>query len=283
MLEENIVAVYDSEAHADAAVRDLQSASIPSSAISRHSGSAVARDTAHPVREQGFWASLFGGEPDHDISVYDRSLDNGSSVVAVRVGEAHVQHVTDILERHGPIDMEDRAMAYGVGTTDTTTTAGQTGMAPVPGTVSVQEAPLRGGAEEVIQLAEEQLTVGKRVVNQGTTRIRRFVVAQPVEEAVTLRSEHVAVERRPVAAGTRVTDANFTDRTIEVIETAEEAVVGKTARVVEEVVVTKGATERVETVKDTVRREDIEVTHEGGTHPETGTTNPVVPPARPRV
>lgn len=283
MLEENIVAVYDSEAHADAAVRDLESASIPSSAITRHSGSAVAHSTGHPVREHGFWASLFGGEPDHDTSVYDRSLDNGSSVVAVRVGESHVQHVTDILERHGPIDMEDRAMAYGAATTDTTTTTttGQTGV--VPGAAPVPGAQLRGGAEEVIQLAEEQLTVGKRVVNQGTTRIRRFVVEQPVEEAVTLRSEHVAVERRPVASGTRVTDANFTDRTIEVAETTEEAVVGKTARVVEEVVVSKGATERVETVKDTVRREDIEVTHEGGTHPATDTNIPLVPPARPRV
>ena len=42
-------------------------------------------------------------------------------------------------------------------------------------------------------------------------------------------------------------------------ETAEEAVVGKTARVVEEVVVGKTATDRTETVTDTVRRTDVEV------------------------
>ena len=100
------------------------------------------------------------------------------------------------------------------------------------------------GGEEVVPLAEEQLTVGKRLVNRGSTRIRRFVVETPVEEAVTLRSEHVSVERRPVASDTKVTDADFTDRTIEVTETDEEAVVGKTARVKEEVVVNKEATEK---------------------------------------
>ena len=36
--------------------------------------------------------------------------------------------------------------------------------------------------------------------------------------------------------------------------------VGKTARVVEEVAIRKEATERTETVKDTVRREEVEVT-----------------------
>ena len=59
------------------------------------------------------------------------------------------------------------------------------------------------GGEEVLALSEEQLTVGKRLVNRGTSRIRRFVVETPVEEAVTLHSEQVSIERRPVAAGTK--------------------------------------------------------------------------------
>ena len=45
----------------------------------------------------------------------------------------------------------------------------------------------------------------------------------------------------------------------EVRETAEEAVISKTARVVEEVVVGKEITESTEQVSDTVRRTDIEV------------------------
>lgn len=42
-------------------------------------------------------------------------------------------------------------------------------------------------------------------------------------------------------------------------ETAEEAVVGKTARVVKEVSVGKEVTNRSETVSDTVRRTDVDV------------------------
>jgi len=51
---------------------------------------------------------------------------------------------------------------------------------------------------------------------------------------------------------------------IEATETAEEAVVAKEARVTEEVVVRKQAEERTETVRDTVRRTEVEVEDERG-------------------
>ena len=47
--------------------------------------------------------------------------------------------------------------------------------------------------------------------------------------------------------------------TIEVRETAEEAVVGKTARVTEEIEVGKQVTEQAQTVRDTVRHTDVQV------------------------
>ena len=43
-------------------------------------------------------------------------------------------------------------------------------------------------------------------------------------------------------------------------ETGEEAVVAKTAKVVEEVVIARETTERTETVRDTVRKEEVEIT-----------------------
>src|ERR1700738_4565013 len=251
MNEEIIVAVYGTEAHADAAVRDLEAAHVPPTAITRHAGGPAA--SGNPAG-QGFWSSLFGGEPDHDTSVYDRSLESGSSVVTVRVPDEHVDRVTEILERHHPIDIDERAASFGLG-------ANRSATAPA-GTRAAHGAALRDGDEEVIPISEEQLTIGKRLVNRATTRIRRFVVETPVEENVTLRSERVSIDRRPASAGARVDDADFTDRTIEVTETEEEAVVGKTARVKEEVVVRKEATDRVETVRDTVRRQDVEIERE---------------------
>jgi uncharacterized protein (TIGR02271 family) len=279
MNEEIIVAVYDTQAQADAAVRDLETAQVPPEAISRHAGtrsaSGAAVSNANSGRGQGFWSSLFGGEPDDGTAVYDRSLESGSSVVTVRVPGEHVDGVTRILERHDPIDIDERAASFGLGTDRTTIGAA--------GTPASHEAVLPNGDEEVIALSEEQLTVGKRLVNHGTTHIRRFVVETPVEENVTLHTERVSIDRRPASAGASVDNADFTDRTIEVNETDEEAVVGKTARVKEEVVVRKEATDRVETVRDTVRRQDVEIERDDSTSRASGATPMPAAMSRPKI
>ena len=61
--------------------------------------------------------------------------------------------------------------------------------------------------------------------------------------------------------GERVADAEtlFQERDIELTETAEEAVVGKTARVVEEVSLAREVGQRTETVRDTLRHTEVEV------------------------
>ena len=116
--------------------------------------------------------------------------------------------------------------------------------------------------------------VGKRVVNHGGTRIRRFVVETPIEENVTLHDEKVTLERRPVTDGRPMASDGFGEKTIEMTASSEEAVVSKTARVVEEVGLRKEATDRVETIRDTLRKEEVEVEQIPGsaTTTTTGTT-----------
>jgi stress response protein YsnF len=64
-------------------------------------------------------------------------------------------------------------------------------------------------------------------------------------------------------------------------ETDEEAVVAKTARVVEEVVVSKDVTERVETIRDTVRRDEVEIEKiPGGKTTTSSTTSATTTPPR---
>ncbi len=266
MTEENVVAVYDSAAHAEAAVHDLHAANVPAGAITSHA--ATAGTAGAPAREPGFWGKLLGGEPDHDTSVYDRSLDCGSTIVTVRAPAEHVESVSRILEMHEPIDINQRATGYGA----TATTA----MAPVSVGTTTGRDSIPGGEGEAIALSEEQLAVGKRQVNRGSTRVHRYVVETPVEQDVTLHSEHVSIERRPASADAQVTGAAFTDRVVEVNETAEEVVVGKTARVKEEVVIRKDVADRVETIHDTVRREDVEITRDGTV--DTAGTAPAVSP-----
>lgn len=112
---------------------------------------------------------------------------------------------------------------------------------------------------EVLPVVEEQLRIGKRDTERGRVRVRSYVVERPVSEQVSLRSEHVNVERRPVDREVAAGEDAFRERTIEAVEHSEEAVVSKEARVVEEVAITKDVSQREETVRDTVRRQDVKV------------------------
>ena len=114
------------------------------------------------------------------------------------------------------------------------------------------------GMEEVIPLGEEVLEVGKRTENRGTARIRRFVVETPIERQVTLQSERVVVERRrPVSD--KVTGEILTEVTVEIVETEEVPTVEKRLRLREEIVVRTERAQRIETVKETVRRDEVEI------------------------
>lgn len=119
--------------------------------------------------------------------------------------------------------------------------------------------------EQVIPLAEEVLTVGTQKVSTGTASVRRYVVETPVERQVTLVRERVVVERRrPVtnpASGEMLTALN-----VEVVETDEVAVVGKTVHVKEEIVVRMERTKHVETVRATVRHNEVEIKHPEAKH-----------------
>jgi uncharacterized protein (TIGR02271 family) len=111
-----------------------------------------------------------------------------------------------------------------------------------------------------IPVVQEELKVGKREVQRGGVRVFSRVVETPVNETVDLREEHVSVERRPVDQPISTADATaFKEQSIELREKAEEAVVQKSARVVEEVVVGKEATQRQQKIKDTVRHTEVQV------------------------
>jgi uncharacterized protein (TIGR02271 family) len=111
-----------------------------------------------------------------------------------------------------------------------------------------------------IPVVQEEVRVGKRQVERGGVRVFSRMVETPVNETVSLREEHVNVERRPVDRPVSPADvAALKDQTIELRETAEEAIVQKSARVVEEVVVGKEISQRKEQIQDTVRHTEVEV------------------------
>jgi uncharacterized protein (TIGR02271 family) len=120
-----------------------------------------------------------------------------------------------------------------------------------------------------IPVVQEQLKVGKREVQRGGVRVFSRVVETPVNESVGLREEHVNVERRPVNEPISGADTTaFKEQSIEMRETAEEAVVEKSARVVEEVTINKEVTQREQQINDTVRHTEVEVEQLGARQPD---------------
>ena len=112
-----------------------------------------------------------------------------------------------------------------------------------------------------VQEVREELTVGTRKVATGGVRVTSSVSEAPVEQTVTLREERVEAERTPASRklSAEEAEAAFRGRTIEALGTREEAEVSKVARVVGEVSIGKQVSEREETVRDTVRRTEVEV------------------------
>ena len=218
-----------------------------------------------------FFRTLFGSDQGgDDAGMYSEALRRGAYLLSVdATSQEQADRAADILARFRPVDLDERAghwrsagwTGYQSGSPVYTAeesrkeSAGYSGKATVSGT-GAATAP----TGEAIPVVEEQLQVGKRAVVRGGVRIYRHVTETPVQESVQLREEHVSVQRTPVDQPASSVDIDtFKEGTIEVRETAEEPVVAKTARVVEEVRVGKEVTERTETISDTVRRTDVEV------------------------
>jgi uncharacterized protein (TIGR02271 family) len=281
MATRTITAMFNSRAEAERAVQALASqAGLDRNAVHVGSGSQASE-------QEGFLSSLKSHSvPDEDRYAYAEGMRRGGAVLTAQVDESRLDGAMDVLEQNGAVDLDEReaewrrsgwtgytgASAAGAGTgavSGAVSDGSTTGVAAMPSSGVVASGAAAGRAttaaggvrgDSYIPIAEERLTVGKREVRGGRVRVRSYVVETPVQEQVSLRQEHVEVERRHVDRP--VTDADqalFQERVIEATESSEEAVVAKEARVVEEVVVRKDAEERVQTVQDKVRRTEVEV------------------------
>jgi len=86
------------------------------------------------------------------------------------------------------------------------------------------------------------------------------VVEKPVEENLRLREEYVRVERKQVdRVATEGDMKDSEDVNIELIEHAEVPVITKEARVFEEISIGKDVKHREETVKETIRKTEVDI------------------------
>jgi uncharacterized protein (TIGR02271 family) len=173
------------------------------------------------------------GVPDSEAKRYVDGVRSGYTLETVMIDDEKADEALEIMREHSITEGTRRT---GAGRRDLDTTG-----------------------EAVLPVIVEELSVGKREVETGRVRATTHVRETPAEQEVTLREERVDVQRRAVDRPVGDIDDAFRDRTVEVVATSEEPVVTKRARVIEEIVIRKDIDSRTETVRETVRRTDVDV------------------------
>jgi len=213
------------------------------------------------------------GVPEDEAEYYAEALRRGGALVAITTDESQTSRAQEIMNRYNPIDLDRRVEQW----RDMGWTGYDSNAEPYTTDQFHAERELYTTTgmphdQQHFDIVEEELHVGKREVETGGVRVRSYITSKPVEEQVRLRSERVNIERRPVdRPATEVDIDAFREGTIEVTERHEEPVISKQARVIEEVVISKDVEEHTETVRDTVRRTDVEVEEMSGQRSERAT------------
>lgn len=194
-----------------------------------------------------FFRNLFGGDND-ESDRYSRVAERSTVVTVYAKSTTEAETAARLLDQYGAVDVDDQDKQYNksAGTYDSTNATNATDATDATG--------------KTISIIEENIQVGKREVETGGVRLRSRIVETPFTENLSLREEHVKVERTKVdRAATNADLTNFQEGTIELTERSEVPVVNKEARIVEEVSLGKDVEHREETIKDTVRKTEVDV------------------------
>lgn len=187
-------------------------------------------------KDTGFFDSLFDNSD--ESSKYSEVAQHGSIVAVHTQSEDEARRAAELLDKYGAIDVNDRAEKY----------------------KALPREERNNWINSSIPVVQEEVNIGKREVETGGVRVRSRIIEKPVEEHLRLREEHIHVERQPVNRPATEQDfATFKSGETEIIEHAEVPIVDKESRVVEEVRVGKETTTRDETVRETVRKTDVDV------------------------
>ena len=250
-----VAAIFESELQANQARSELISLGIPSGDIfvRNDTGQAQRASSTEDADEgtgiAGFFKRLFGFDDEDDrTTYYSRAIGEGRYLVAVDAStDDQAERAADMMQRLGALDIDDDIDDLDV-SRGTVRPGAQADTAPMS-----DEIPVLGHAKT--PAVEEDLQAGKRTLRRGGVRVYARAYDIPVEEKIRLREEHAAVNRRPADRPATEADLAALNQggTLEV----SEPIVGKRVRFVEEV--GKQVNERMENIRDKVRKTDLSV------------------------
>ena len=253
--------------------------STTTSSRSGDSGSGSSSGEGFMASIGNFFSNLFGGDNEHaeHAGHYSEAVRRGGSVVVVTAqDESQVHAARTALSAAGAVDIDKRAAGWRQdGYSGFDPAAQPFGAKEVQADRSKMQAQTQAQTQpqtaivqaknnHILPIVQEEIEVGKREVDLGAVRVFSRTEMRPVTEQVQLREQHADIQRRPVDRPAAEADLKaFEGGSIEVKEMAERAIVSKTARVVEEVVVGTQATTRTETISDQVRSTVVDVEKTG--------------------
>lgn len=272
MAHEKIVTAFNQVQQAEAAKERLIVEGIAEKNIDIISGERL-RVENKEIRHPSFWQRLFGDDvDDNNAAEYNRAIQSGGVLLTVRAPKDQASHIEEELSAfaadYSSVGHNEGALTGGefAGETNDRAVNSRTEFTSQNPSLVAEDPvagrePTPGENRDAVKLAEEQVDVGKRRVSDGTVRLRRYTVEDEVAEDVSLFDQHAEVFRKAVDEPAYLNDVDWSDKTLVVEESHEVPTIAKTARVKEEVGLRGEETARVETVKDTVRRQEVEVEH----------------------
>ncbi|WP_207426226.1 YsnF/AvaK domain-containing protein [Pedobacter sp. SYSU D00535] len=263
-MSQTVIGIFDSTNQAQDAVEKLIARG-----FTRERIDISQRGDSHDVDNQedsdwassisGFFSNLFGNDND-EARNYAEVARRGSTITVYAENRSEAERAAEILDQAGAVDVDERIAQYRSSTDYGDLNKNSMGNTSLNTGDAYTDRNLDDMTNRKIPVIEENLEVGKREVESGGTRLHSRIVEKPVEEHVRLRNERVTVERNPVNREASQADFDtFREGTVEFKEHKEIPVVNKEARVVEEVSLNKEVEERDETIRDTVKRTEVDV------------------------
>jgi uncharacterized protein (TIGR02271 family) len=178
--------------------------------------------------------------PEPDVNIYLEGVRREGTLITANVADSAATRAAEIMSGYNMVNIKARA---------TELQKSNKALALLDPAKS----------DNVLEVIEEELQVGKEQIERGRMRIYSVQSERQVTRDVGLRDETLKVHRRPANRAVTINPDLFKERSFEMVEMDEIAKVGKTARVIEEVSLGKEVAEKVETIKETLRRQDVQV------------------------
>ena len=177
-----VIGLYNDSSTAERVIDDLTSSGFDRSIIEMHR-EGDASGLHDELTDEGI--------PRDDADYYVEGLRDGGVLVSVHADESDTDKAVDIMNRYAnESGYEDRR--------DFDDVDRNIDNRDIDRSANLDADRARTTDDDTIEVAEEQLRVGKRRVNRGGVRVRSRVVEEEVSEDVTLRDEEVHVDREKV-------------------------------------------------------------------------------------